>query len=88
MLFKKFYVGDFKGGITYVLNHNYILLLGEGRYRTYDPKHLSSGPTLTENHAWEQLIITNRLRPLLFEQHYRVEQRWTIDEYRSRPAPS
>jgi hypothetical protein len=83
-VFRQFQYYEYKGGITRDIGPNFTLLLGGGRYVTYDYQDLGKGPLLEEWRMWEQLNINQFLSRLKFEHRYRIEQRWINDQYRNR----
>ncbi len=84
LAFQKPFYNEIKGGISYALDNNYVLLLGTGHYTTYDYLDLDKGPTTRENRIWEQLTSTQYLNRIKIEHRYRAEQRWVNDRYRNR----
>lgn len=82
--FNQFNYFELKAGVSYELSKNFSLLLGGGRYVTYDPLDLDKGPVVTENRLWEQLTINHYLDRLKFEHRYRVEQRGLSTGHKSR----
>lgn len=84
VLFNKFFYDEFKTGISYALNNNYVALMGIGRYTTYDYTDTDKGPLTTENRLWEQFTFAHYLKRIKFEHRYRAEQRWVNDNYRNR----
>ncbi|MGV8879349.1 MAG: DUF2490 domain-containing protein [Sphingobacteriaceae bacterium] len=75
---------ELKGGVSYDLNKNFSLLMGGGRYVTYNYLDLDAGPAVTENRMWEQVSIGQYLDRLKFEHRYRVEQRWLSTGFKNR----
>ena len=83
-VFSNFNYYQYKGGVSYDIDRNFTVLIGSGRYFTYDYKDVSAGPTNIENRLWEQITTTQYLSRLKLEHRYRVEQRWVNGEYRNR----
>jgi hypothetical protein len=84
LAFNRIFYNEFKTGVSYAVNNNYVLLMGTGHYTTYDYANLSKGPTIRENRLWEQVTFTQFLSRIKFEHRYRVEQRWVNSNYRNR----
>ncbi|MXV14060.1 DUF2490 domain-containing protein [Hufsiella ginkgonis] len=84
LLFNRIFYHEFKTGISYAIDNNYVALIGTGRYTTYDYTDLDKGPTTRENRLWEQLTFTQYLSRIKFEHRYRIEQRWVNAGYRNR----
>jgi len=79
---------EYKGGISYDLSQNFTVLLGLGRYITYDHRDLQE-PLIREIRVWQQLTQSQNLSRLKFEHRYRFEQRFLDhldgrEEYRNR----
>lgn len=78
---------EYKGGISYDISKNFTVLLGVGRYTTYQVDEYDS-PLTRETRLWQQLTQSQNIGRLKFEHRYRVEQRWLThrdrDEYRNR----
>ncbi|MCB2408773.1 DUF2490 domain-containing protein [Hymenobacter lucidus] len=71
-LFKQYFYNELKGGLSYDLDKNFTLLLGGGRYSTFD----EPGPVALEKRLWQQLVLSQYMSRLKIEHRYRVEQRW------------
>ncbi|MCD0488808.1 DUF2490 domain-containing protein [Pedobacter sp. MC2016-14] len=84
LFFGKLFYHEFKGGLSYAIDNNYVALIGTGRYTTYDYLDFDKGPTITENRVWEQMTFTQYLSRIKIEHRYRVEQRWVNQAYRNR----
>lgn len=80
----QFYYYEIKGGISYNIDNNNLVLLGTGRYTTYGYDEFDEGPQLTETRLWEQYTSNQYLGRVKFEHRYRVEQRWFNTGYRNR----
>ncbi|UOQ52209.1 DUF2490 domain-containing protein [Hymenobacter cellulosivorans] len=71
-LFRQYFYNELKGGLSYDLDKNFTVLLGGGRYSTFD----EPGPINLEKRLWQQLVINQFLDRIKLEHRYRVEQRW------------
>ncbi|TGE28190.1 DUF2490 domain-containing protein [Hymenobacter metallicola] len=71
-LFNQYFYNELKGGVSYNLDKNFTVLLGAGRYHTYD----EPGPVNVEKRLWQQLVLSQFMDRLKLEHRYRVEQRW------------
>ena len=88
-LFGQYFYNEVKAGASYDLDPNFTVLVGTGRYTTYQPQALQEGPVSTEQRLWEQLVLNQYFTRLKIEHRYRVEQRWLSqrdgsDLYRNR----
>jgi hypothetical protein len=68
----QYFYNELKGGLSYDLDKNFTLLLGAGRYNTFD----EPGPVNVEQRLWQQLVLIQLMSRLKIEHRYRVEQRW------------
>lgn len=78
---------EVKGGVSYNINKNFSLLVGTGKYITYDAEqdgNFQKPVTANETRFWQQLTMNHYLEQLKFEHRYRVEQRWFTTGYRNR----
>lgn len=75
---------EYKGGIGYNLKQNGWVLLGMGKYDTYQPTGDFVKPNTTEFRIWQQLVLNNDINRLKLEHRYRVEQRFISSGYRNR----
>lgn len=78
---------EVKGGISYNINKNFSVLVGTGKYITYDSDQEGNFPkpvTANETRLWQQLTMNHYLERIKFEHRYRVEQRWFKTGYRNR----
>ena len=80
----QFMYDDIKAGVSYDIDKDFTVLLGTGRYTTFDYQNVSAGPITTENRLWEQVTTNQFLYRLKLEHRYRVEQRWVNGDYRNR----
>ncbi|UOQ71408.1 DUF2490 domain-containing protein [Hymenobacter cellulosilyticus] len=71
-LFNQYFYNELKGGLSYDLDKNFTMLLGAGRYSTFD----DPGPVSLERRLWQQLVLNQFMDRLKLEHRYRVEQRW------------
>lgn len=71
-VFRQFFYNELKGGVSYDLDKNFTVLLGAGRYATFD----DPGPVSVEKRLWQQLVLNQFMSRLKIEHRYRVEQRW------------
>lgn len=71
-VFRQFFYNELKGGVSYDLDKNFTVLLGAGRYSTFD----DPGPVSVEKRLWQQLVLNQFMSRLKIEHRYRVEQRW------------
>ncbi|GAA3931041.1 hypothetical protein GCM10022406_15440 [Hymenobacter algoricola] len=71
-LLRQYFYNELKGGLSYDLDKNFTLLLGGGRYNTYE----APGPLTLEKRLWQQLVLSQYMSRLKIEHRYRVEQRW------------
>lgn len=71
-LFRQYFYNELKGGLSYDLDKNFTVLVGGGRYNTFD----EPGPINLEKRLWQQLVINQFLNRIKLEHRYRVEQRW------------
>ncbi|TGE23961.1 DUF2490 domain-containing protein [Hymenobacter aquaticus] len=71
-LFRQYFYNELKGGVSYDLDKNFTVLLGTGRYSTFD----EPGPRTLEKRLWQQLVLSQYMDRLKIEHRYRVEQRW------------
>lgn len=58
------------GGYAYIANHEF--------------ESEQSAPESEEHRIWQQFILTNTIGRVKFEHRYRLEQRWTKNDYRNR----
>lgn len=84
MLYKQFYYFEVKGGVSYNFSNNFSVLLGTGRYNTYNYKDVGAGPTVKEDRLWEQFTLLEYLDRVKLENRVRIEQRWLNGDYRNR----
>jgi hypothetical protein len=76
---------EVKGGVSYALNKNFVVLLGIGDYQTYtDGGSFVKPITAHETRLWQQLTMNHYLERIKFEHRYRIEQRWFNTGYRNR----
>lgn len=83
-LFNRIFYYELKTGLSYAINNNAAVLVGTGRYTTYDYTDLDKGPITKENRLWEQMTFIQFLNRIKLEHRYRVEQRWVNEVYRNR----
>jgi hypothetical protein len=74
--FHEYFYNELKGGVSYNIDNNFALLLGGGRYATYDKHELGDGPLNVEKRLWQQLLLVQYASRLKLEHRYRIEQRW------------
>ncbi len=82
-----FFYYEVKGGISYKLNKNFNVLIGTGKYITYDIEEDGSFNKPIDNNEtrlWQQITMNNYLERIKFEHRYRIEQQWHTDGYRNR----
>ncbi len=83
-----FFYYEVKGGISYKLNKNFNVLIGTGKYITYDITEDGSFNKPIDNNEtrlWQQITMNNYLERIKFEHRYRIEQQWhTSSGYRNR----
>ncbi|RAK70527.1 DUF2490 domain-containing protein [Hymenobacter edaphi] len=75
-VFRQYFYNELKGGLSYDINKNFVVLLGGGRYATRDYQDWGAGPLNVEKRLWGQLTLTQYASRLKLEHRYRVEQRW------------
>ncbi|RYG47394.1 MAG: DUF2490 domain-containing protein, partial [Chitinophagaceae bacterium] len=76
---------EVKGGVSYAINKNFVVLLGVGDYQTYtDGGNFVKPVTAHETRLWQQLTMNHYLERIKFEHRYRIEQRWFNTGYRNR----
>ncbi|RYU81896.1 DUF2490 domain-containing protein [Hymenobacter persicinus] len=71
-LLRQYFYNELKGGLSYDLDKNFTVLVGAGRYSTFD----EPGPVNVEKRVWQQLVLHQFMSRLKLEHRYRVEQRW------------
>jgi hypothetical protein len=71
-VFQQYFYNELKGGLSYDLDKNFTVLIGTGRYSTFD----DPGPINVEKRLWQQLVLTQLMSRIKIEHRYRVEQRW------------
>ncbi|RYE11265.1 MAG: DUF2490 domain-containing protein [Sphingobacteriaceae bacterium] len=82
-LFSSFQYYEYKAGVSYDIDKNATVLIGSGRYTTYDYADLSAGPLVAETRLWEQFTDNQFLGRVKIEHRYRIEQSWLTTGYRS-----
>ncbi len=85
--YNDFFYYEVKGGVSYKLNKNFSMLLGTGKYLTYDMSkdgNFNKPVDNNETRLWQQLTMNNYLERIKFEHRYRIEQQWHSDGYRNR----
>lgn len=78
---------EVKGGISYNIGKKVQVLVGTGKYITYDSEQEGNFPkpiTSNETRLWQQFTLNHDLGRIQFEHRYRIEQRFYTDEYRNR----
>ena len=83
-LYTDFFYHQYKGGLFYYFSdtHNSVLL-GGGRYTTYNYSGNFKSPVTTDEfRIWEQLILNNVYKHFNVEHRYRLEQRWVNNVFR------
>lgn len=76
---------EVKGGVSYSISKNFVVLLGIGDYQTYsDGGNFVKPRTAHETRLWQQLTMNHYLERIKFEHRYRVEQRWFNTGFRQR----
>lgn len=78
---------EVKGGVSYNLNKNFSVLVGTGKYITYDSEdggNFEKPITANETRVWQQLTMNHYLERIKFEHRYRVEQRFFTTGFRNR----
>jgi hypothetical protein len=71
-IFQQYFYNELKGGLSYDLDKNFTVLVGTGRYNTFD----APGPINVEKRLWQQLVLTQLMSLIKIEHRYRMEQRW------------
>ena len=85
MFYNHFSYHEMKGGVGYNITDKAAALIGIGQYVTYEPTGNFKSPVASsEFRIWEQFTLTNNLNRLKLEHRYRIEQRFTADNYRNR----
>ncbi len=79
-----FFYYEFKGGMNYQINKNFVAFVGFGNYGTYDWENIRGAKTIDELRLWEQFVINQPLNRLKFEHRYRIEQRWLNRKFQNR----
>jgi len=75
--FYDYFYNEIKGGLGYTPTPGTNLLLGLGKYTTYQLYGNFKSPVQSnEFRLWEQLTFNNEAGPIKFEHRYRVEQRF------------
>lgn len=85
--YNDFFYYEVKGGISYKLNKNFNVLLGTGKYISYDISedgNFNKPLANNETRLWQQITMNNYLERIKFEHRYRIEQQWFTDSYRNR----
>jgi len=79
------YYHEVKGGVSYAINKNFVVLLGIGDYQIYsDGGNFVKPLTAHETRLWQQLTMNHYLERVKLEHRYRIEQRWFNTGYRNR----
>lgn len=66
-----------RGGINFHINNSAFASAGYAYVSNYSfDKELKPGIQVSENRAWQQLIMRNNIGRFYFEHRYRLEQRW------------
>jgi hypothetical protein len=72
-----YFYNEIKGGLGYTPARGTNLLVGVGKYTTYQLNGNFKSPVqFREFRLWEQLTFNNEAGPLKFEHRYRIEQRF------------
>lgn len=83
--YNEFHYYEYKAGVNYQLDKNFIIGAGLGNYRTHPEGGDFVRPKLNDEiRSWLQITMLQYLRILKFEHRYRIEQRWTLQGYRNR----
>lgn len=76
---------EIKGGVSYAISKNFVVLLGVGDYQTYSDGGSFQKPIAAhETRLWQQLTMNHYLDRIKFEHRYRIEQRWFTTGFRQR----
>jgi|SRR6218665_953443 len=76
---------EVKGGVSYSISKNFVVLLGLGDYQTYsDGGNFVKPVAAHETRLWQQLTMNQYLERVKFEHRYRMEQRWFTTGFRQR----
>ncbi len=80
-----FHYYEYKGGLNYKVHKSVVLTLSAGSYQTYKE---SGNFVLPKNNnefrIWPQIVLSQAIGKLKFEQRYRAELRYTSSGYRNR----
>jgi hypothetical protein len=80
-----YFYHEIKGGIGYDVTESTNILVGVGKYTTYQFNGNFKSPTQSnETRLWEQLTFNHAAGALKIDHRYRFEQRFYKDDYRNR----
>lgn len=83
--YNHFHYYEYKGGVNFKLHKSVKLSLAAGSYQTYaEGGNFKTPKNNDEFRLWPQLIILHDVGRLKFEHRYRMEMRWTSNDYRNR----
>jgi hypothetical protein len=83
--YDEFFYHELKGGISYRVNKTFGVLVGGGKYETYQLGGDFVTPrTNNETRTWIQFTLNQTIDPVKLEHRYRAEQRWTSSGFRQR----
>jgi long-subunit fatty acid transport protein len=84
-LYDQFHYYEYKIGATYKLTDSFSGTAGIGSYNTFDEGGNFVTPALNlETRTWLQANIKNKIGRILFENRFRLEQRFTSNGFRNR----
>lgn len=83
--YDNFHYYEYKGGVNYKIEKNYLLTLGAGSYQTYkEGGNFVLPKNNNEFRVWPQVSLFQSIGKLNIEQRYRAELRFTSNGYRNR----
>lgn len=71
-------------GLNYHFSEKAFVTCGYAYIANHEFESEQSAPESEEHRIWQQFILTNTIGRVKFEHRYRLEQRWTKNDYRNR----
>jgi hypothetical protein len=83
-LYNNFFYHEYKGGFGYNVAKNFNVTLAAGQYVYYTPTGNLDSVTSSEFRLFQQFTLKGKLGRVKVDHRFRIEQRWTADDYRNR----
>lgn len=83
-LYNNFFYHEYKGGFGYNIAKNFNATLAAGQYVYYTPVGNLKSVTSSEFRLFQQFTLKDKVGRVKVDHRFRVEQRWTAENYRNR----